>query len=57
MIGICRRRVLTELIRTGLLPYPDGPFFKRVVVERVVAYYEERRQATRAKASRSRSRP
>lgn len=51
-IGICKRRVLTELIRTGLLPYPThGAMFRREDVNRVVAYYERRRAAMRARGS------
>lgn len=51
-IGICKRRVLTELIRTGLLPYPtNGAMFRRADVDRVVSYYAKRRAAMRARGS------
>lgn len=55
MLGCsCRRRILTEFIRYGLLPYPtDGLWFKLDDVERVTALFEERRR----KAGMTQDRP
>jgi len=55
MLGCsCRRRILTEFVRYGLLPYPtDGLWFKRADVERVLATFEERRR----KAGMTRDQP
>jgi len=45
-IGItCRRKILTEYVRLGLLPWPkDGLWFTVRDVERVVAEFAERRR-------------
>lgn len=41
----CRRRILTEYVRYGLLPYPvDGLWFKRPDVDRAIAIFAERKR-------------
>lgn len=42
-IGICKRRVLTELVRHGLLPWPEAGLFRLTDVEALEAHYAERR--------------
>jgi hypothetical protein len=41
----CRRKILTEYVRLGLLPYPThGVWLPEADVERVAAMFEERRR-------------
>ncbi len=51
LIGCCKRILLTEFIRRGLLPYPDPKTltWPRATVEALVARFEAERKARGAK--------
>jgi len=45
-MGVCRRRLLTEYVRLGLLPYPDQQriAWAEADIVKLEAYFEDRRR-------------
>lgn len=46
LLGVCKRRILTEYLRLGLLPWPEpGALFRRDAVEALAARFEAKRRS------------